>query len=98
MKKRDEVEEQKCKEFMETQREMFTLKLANAEERAQNNDSIMKMLMQQQKDQLESMNKMFEKMQPPPPPESKILYNTWPWMVFYLNITLTIYTYIQNRI
>ena len=77
MKKRDEVEEQKRKEFMETQREIFALKLADAEERARSNDSMMTMLLQQNKDQLESMNKMVEKMQPPPPPKSKIIYITW---------------------
>ena len=68
MKRRDELEERKYHEFMETQREIFAKNLAKSDERAKKNDEVIQQLIKQQKDQTAMMQNMLEKRSPPPPP------------------------------
>ena len=77
MKRRNELEERKYNEFMETQREMFAKNLAKADERAKKNDEIMQQFIKQHQDQAAMMQKMLEKLSPPPSPptpKSKMIH------------------------
>ena len=71
MKRREEVEERKYHEFMETQREFFANNLAKADERAKKNNEVIQQFLKQQQDQITTMQKMLEKLPPPPPPPPK---------------------------
>ena len=68
MKRREEIEERKYHEFMETQREFFANNLAKADERAKKNDEVIQKFFKQQQDQITTVQKMLEKLTPPPPP------------------------------